>query len=109
MVQQQRRQTKLFRTCVGNKRYICSGLNKKTMLTENKLKIIQQVLASSSKEEIIWLNGYIAGLIANSNEEDENVAPAKSQVGKITIAYGTESGNSKKLATAFATQATQNV
>src|SRR5580704_1636072 len=80
-----------------------------------KLKILQDLISTSSKEEIIWLNGYIAGLIAQSNDLEENILQSdregqtvKSQVGKITIAYGTETGNSKKLATDFAAKAKKN-
>jgi sulfite reductase (NADPH) flavoprotein alpha-component len=84
------------------------------MLTSEKLKILQDLISTSSKEEIIWLNGYIAGLIAQSSEQEENLSadrggqPIKPQVGKITIAYGTETGNSKKLATDFAAKAKKN-
>jgi sulfite reductase (NADPH) flavoprotein alpha-component len=85
------------------------------MLTNEKLKILQDLISTSSKEEIIWLNGYIAGLIAQSNEQEENVLRSdrggqtvKSPVGKITIAYGTETGNSKRLATNFAAKAKKN-
>lgn len=84
------------------------------MLTNEKLKILQDLISTSSKEEIIWLNGYIAGLIAQANEQEENLLSdssalkIKPQVGKITIAYGTETGNSKKLATDFATKAKKN-
>jgi sulfite reductase (NADPH) flavoprotein alpha-component len=78
------------------------------MLTNDKLKIIQELIATSSKEEIIWLNGFIAGVIAKGNEQSENISTAKPQVGKITIAYGTETGNSKKLATDFASKAKKN-
>src|SRR5580704_7794602 len=80
-----------------------------------KLKILQDLISTSSKEEIIWLNGYIAGLIAQSNDLEENILQSdregqtvKSQVGKITIAYGTETGNSKRLATDFASKAKKN-
>lgn len=79
------------------------------MLTATKLKIIQELIAGSSREELIWLNGYLAGIVAaQSDSQDVEVPPAKPAVGKITIAYGTESGNSKKLATDFATKAKKN-
>src|SRR5580698_912637 len=78
------------------------------MLTNDKLKIVQELLATSTKEEIIWLNGYLAGLLAQSGEQTENLRPQKARVGKITIAYGTETGNSKRLATDFASKAKKN-
>src|SRR5579871_885287 len=78
------------------------------MLTNEKLKVIQDLIATSTKEEIIWLNGYLAGLLAQNGEQAENNTPPKPQVGKITIAYGTETGNSKKIATDFASKAKKN-
>src|SRR6266568_874120 len=79
------------------------------MLTAPKLKIIQELIASSSREELIWLNGYLAGIVAQTAEQQpEEQAPAKATVNKITIAYGTETGNTKKLATDFAAKAKKN-
>ena len=74
------------------------------MLTETKWKILLDLINSSSKEELIWINGYLSGLVAQGNvKQDQPIG--KSSVGKITIAYGTETGNSKKLATDFAARA----
>lgn len=79
------------------------------MLTANKLKIIHDLISSSSKEELIWLNGYLAGIIAHEGESKVNDAIyAGLGVNKITIAYGTETGNSKKLAADFAARAKKN-
>src|SRR5882757_2239964 len=86
------------------------------MLTAPKLKTLQELIAGSSKEELIWLSGYLAGVVAQSagqailpgltqSSTQEAEAPARPAVGKITIAYGTETGNSKKLATDFAAKA----
>ncbi|MBI1783090.1 MAG: flavodoxin domain-containing protein, partial [Sphingobacteriales bacterium] len=76
------------------------------MLAEPKLKIILDLVQSSTKEELIWMNGYISGLI-NNGKNQEQIVPASpsSAVKKITIAYGTETGNSKKVATEFAVKA----
>lgn len=74
------------------------------MLAEPKLKIVRDFIGQFSKEELIWVNGYLAGLIADPLKEP---APLSNGAGtkKITIAYGTETGNSKKLATDFAAKA----
>jgi sulfite reductase (NADPH) flavoprotein alpha-component len=77
------------------------------MLTAHKLKIIHDLIASSSKEDLIWLNGYLAGIIAHQENKDEDVAE-KNSSSKITIAYGTETGNSKRLALDFAAKAKKN-
>src|SRR2546423_15049702 len=68
------------------------------MLTSDKLKALRELIAESSKEELAWMSGYIAGLLAKENQQvPAEVAPASSKpsVNKITIAYGTETGNAK--------------
>jgi sulfite reductase (NADPH) flavoprotein alpha-component len=115
------------------------------MLSEQKLKVLSDLIRSSSKEELIWMNGFIAGAMANALQSQPNlqqdaavlqaaallqsasasqalsavqggqpvaqtevaVATAAS-IQKITIAYGTETGNSKKVATDFAMKAKKN-
>jgi sulfite reductase (NADPH) flavoprotein alpha-component len=77
------------------------------MLSASKLKIILDLIASSTKEELIWLNGYLTGIIGKA-EELQEPHTAKNSVNKITIAYGTETGNTKKLATDFAAKARKN-
>jgi sulfite reductase (NADPH) flavoprotein alpha-component len=80
------------------------------MLSPFKLKIVQDLIATSTKEELIWLNGYFSGLLSEAGElPSATPAPApKSNVGKVTIVYGTETGNSKKVATDFALKAKKN-
>lgn len=82
------------------------------MLAATKLKIIQDLVAGATREELIWLNGYLAGIVAQSGEAAlelplplAGTATAKPLVSKITIAYGTETGNAKKLATDLAARA----
>ena len=75
------------------------------MLPASKLKIIQDLIASSTKEELIWINGYLSGILSAATEPANEPVVAKPAVNKITIAYGTETGNSKKLATNFAATA----
>lgn len=63
-----------------------------------------------TKEEIIWLSGYLSGIAGAATklipgEAPQPAASAAPSVQKITIAYGTESGNSKKLASDFAAKA----
>ncbi|MBL7697964.1 MAG: flavodoxin domain-containing protein [Chitinophagaceae bacterium] len=80
------------------------------MLSPYKLKIVHDLVASSTKEELIWVNGYLAGLLSQQETSDlpavsPTPAAVKSNVGKVTIVYGTETGNSKKVATDFALKA----
>ena len=76
------------------------------MLGDSKLKVWLDLIQASSKEELIWMNGYLTGLIAQF--EQQAAPPAKAVAGKVTIAYGTETGNSKKLAGDFAARAKKN-
>lgn len=73
------------------------------MLAENKLKTLLELINKSTKEELIWMNGYLNGIVSKQVSDEAPVV--KSGVNKITIAYGTETGNSKKLATEFAAKA----
>ena len=73
------------------------------MLAENKLKTLLELIEKSTKEELLWMNGYLNGIV--SQQVSKEVPVVKSGVNKITIAYGTETGNSKKLATEFAAKA----
>lgn len=86
------------------------------MLTTPRMKTLQELIAGASREELIWLSGYLAGVVANAGNTgtisaltaaaaQEPETPAKPAVSKITITYGTETGNSKRLATDFAAKA----
>ena len=93
------------------------------MLTTPKMTLMQELIAGSSREELIWLSGYLAGVVAQGATTAHTAPvlatpaaspaaaphPATSEATatpvKITIAYGTETGNAKKLATDFAARA----
>ncbi|MBC7849094.1 MAG: flavodoxin domain-containing protein [Chitinophagaceae bacterium] len=76
------------------------------MLTGHKLKTLQELIASSSKEELAWINGYLTGLVSNgqliedANGYSVNTVPKITK--KISLVYGTETGNAKKLTTSLA-------
>ncbi len=74
------------------------------MLQESKLKTLLDYLATLTNEEKIWVSGFIAGSVSKGSFVEES-AISKPLVSKITIAYGTETGNSKKLASEFASKA----
>lgn len=80
------------------------------MLAEPKLKLLLDLVSTSSQQEVAWMSGYLSGLLAGSAPvQQQEVAPpvatARPAVQKLTIAYGTETGNSKKLASVFAARA----
>ena len=82
------------------------------MLADNKFQTFLSLINASSKDELIWMNGYLNGVVkaqlglgTSTVVADVIATPA---VSKITIVYGTETGNSKRLATDFATKAKHN-
>ncbi len=74
------------------------------MLVESRLKTLQEFISASTRDELVWVNGYLNGILSQQ-EIKEIPAVAKNTVSKITIAYATETGNSKRLATTFAAKA----
>lgn len=87
------------------------------MLATPKMTLMQELIAGSSREELIWLSGYLAGVVAQGAPASAHAVPAAGPATaphtaeaaatpvRITIAYGTETGNAKKLATDFAARA----
>jgi len=79
------------------------------MLSDVKLKVLEELIKNSNNEELIWMNGYLNGIVRNTIASPAPAVAATDGAGKkITIVYGTETGNSKKLATDFAAKAKQN-
>lgn len=68
------------------------------MIADPKLRALQELTAGSTQEELIWMNGYLAGLLRQGVSSEP--AP-KISIPKLTIVFGTDTGNSKKLATEF--------
>ncbi|MEO9004898.1 MAG: flavodoxin domain-containing protein, partial [Ginsengibacter sp.] len=75
------------------------------MLVEHKLKTLQDLISTSTHDELIWVNGYLNGILSKHDTKDTEPVVKKTSVNKITITYATETGNSKKLATEFAAKA----
>ncbi len=75
------------------------------MLDETRLQQWNALIAVLSKDELTWIHGYIAGKLSIGNSQNIVAAPVVATSQKVTIAYGTETGNSKKLATNFAAKA----
>jgi sulfite reductase (NADPH) flavoprotein alpha-component len=77
------------------------------MLAESKLKTFLDLTQNFTKEELIWVNGYLSGLVANgqTSRTINGNGHATTGVKKISLVFGTETGNSKKLAGDFAVKA----
>src|SRR5690349_5561180 len=77
------------------------------MLAGPKLQSLNELLQGASRDELIWISGYIAALTAaqpTAKKEaavKEFVQDASFTMPVCTVVYGTETGNSKKVATDF--------
>ncbi len=79
----------------------------KNMLAGPKQKILTELVDGASKEELIWINGFISGIINGQNASLSNPVTTSAPK-KITLVYGTETGNSKRVATDLAAKAKKN-
>ncbi len=70
------------------------------MLAEHRLKLFREVITQASKEELIWMSGYMSALVHNHQPviASSSNADGASVLSGCTVVYGTESGNSKKVA-----------
>ncbi len=73
------------------------------MLADTKHTLWKELIADATSEELSWMNGYLTGLLSASNKPDVQVTlPQVQAETKITIVYGTETGNAKGLSTRLA-------
>lgn len=77
------------------------------MLEEVKLQQLQQFINNYSHEELVWINGYLSGIVTglkrnSSDSVKTGCSESSIPVKKIHLVFGTETGNSKKLATNLA-------
>ncbi len=63
------------------------------MLPTEKKQILDQIIASFTKEEIAWSSGYLSGFVSDRKTENKSAKLVKD----LTILYITETGNSKFL------------
>lgn len=70
------------------------------MLSDTKLNLLQQLVQNASHEEIIWTKGYLAGYLESNKIGIQIPISSVSEDVKVKplIIYGTETGNSKKVA-----------
>lgn len=67
------------------------------MIGEAKLKQLHEFLGGYSKEELIWINGYLSGIVNGGFTQSSGHTPAVQKI-KISLVYGTETGNAQRLA-----------
>ncbi len=74
-------------------------------MSPEKKKQIREFIDSLEKQDQIWTSGYLDAVLNGTVSPDPVSGKPAVESKKITIAYGTESGNSKKIASVFATRA----
>ena len=84
------------------------------MLVEAKKDIFSQLIKEATHDELVWMNGFLAGLLDQSSLPSAKAgvasaggaAPAQmaasTQIDKLTLLYASETGNAKSVATKFA-------
>jgi len=68
------------------------------MRSEEKILLFQDLVKKSTREEISWFHGYCSAVLSNDFPKTEEALNGHTLAIKPTIIYGTESGNSKKVA-----------
>jgi sulfite reductase (NADPH) flavoprotein alpha-component len=76
-------------------------------MSPEKKKQIREFIESLDKPDQIWTLGFLEGVLNGTASPESSPARTSAENKKITIAYGTESGNSKKIANLFASRAKQ--
>ncbi|HCL82981.1 MAG TPA: sulfite reductase [Chitinophagaceae bacterium] len=77
------------------------------MMSPAKKNQIREFLDSLDRQDQIWTHGFLEGVLNGMAPAETGMEHASAENKKMTIAYGTESGNSKKIAGLFATRAKQ--
>ena len=68
-------------------------------INNEKLEQINALIHDLNSEQLVWLNGYISGLIGGKNGNVKSTAELANVTSeKITILYGTHTGHSKEIA-----------
>ena len=78
------------------------------MLQAARLKQLHEIINTSTKAELQWINSYLDSILIADSDKIINKADKTITVKKITILYGTETGNAKSLALQFASIAKKN-
>lgn len=68
------------------------------MLTETKQREFEKFVKDASHAELVWMSGFLQGLLYKQPVEEKKALA----VSACSVLYGTETGNSKKLANDFA-------
>jgi sulfite reductase (NADPH) flavoprotein alpha-component len=75
------------------------------MLTQPKQKEFQELVKGATHAELVWMSGFLQGVLSQSPHAHHSSSVARPlAVSLCSLLYGTETGNSKKLASDFASK-----
>ncbi|MGB3726225.1 MAG: assimilatory sulfite reductase (NADPH) flavoprotein subunit [Glaciecola sp.] len=74
------------------------------LLSDMQLSTLAQAVSGYNKEQLIWASGYLAGAAAaqGSSASGQDVSASSQKQATITVLFGSQTGNSKHEAHAFA-------
>lgn len=84
------------------------------MLVEPKKDIFSQLIKEATHDELVWMNGFLAGLLdqpgssSNAAGNTQEKSAKGTSLDKLTILYASETGNAKSVATKLATSSKKN-
>ena len=73
-------------------------------LADAAVEGLRQATQGYSSEQLLWASGYLAGLAANGGASAAPLAAGEAAL-RLTILYGSQTGNGRELATALAAEA----
>ncbi len=81
----------------------------KYTLNDQQFNKLKDLLSGLNESQIIWMSGYLDGLLADGNyspsKEIQQIQQTSEPLANLTILYGTETGNSQELAEKLAGKA----
>ena len=83
---------------------------KSNPLSDEQLEALQKLVEIITQEQVIWLNGYLEGRLSVTGKASGSSPRSVSSeivepLARLTILYGTETGNAKSLADKLAQKA----
>ncbi|MDT0596522.1 assimilatory sulfite reductase (NADPH) flavoprotein subunit [Glaciecola petra] len=72
-----------------------------TPLDQAQLSRLSQAVSGLSKDQLIWASGFVAGVAAGANNQQQSQALTSTEQATLTILYGSQTGNAKHEATSF--------
>lgn len=82
-----------------------NGNNSFSALNEQQLQLLSSAASALNKEQLIWASGYFAGMaggvVSSGAQPGQAVASTAAAQPKLTILYGSQTGNSKSVAQTY--------